>query len=66
MEKGKVKFFNEKRGFGFIIPENEGKEIFVHISNVDGETLKENDLVSYEVGESKKGPCAVKVKVEGA
>ena len=66
MEKGKVKFFNEKRGFGFIIPDNEGKEIFVHISNVEGELLKENDVVSYEVGESKKGPCAVNVKVEGA
>ena len=64
MEKGKVKFFNDKRGFGFIISDSDKKEIFVHISNVEGETLKENDVVSYEIGESKKGPCAVNVKVE--
>lgn len=65
MEKGIVKFFNGKRGFGFIASEGEGKEIFVHISNIQGgETLKENDKVLYEIGESEKGPCAINVKID--
>ena len=63
MEKGTVKFYNENKGFGFIKPENGDKDIFVHISNVDAKVLKENDQVSYEIEESKKGPIAIKVKV---
>ena len=62
MEEGKVKWFNLKKGFGFIEEAN-GKDIFVHHSGVDEmEPLKEGQLVSYEVSEGKKGPCAIKVK----
>lgn len=64
MSKGSVKFFNSKKGFGFIAPEDGSKDLFVHISGVDGgNDLQDGDAVEYEIGESKKGPCAVNVKV---
>ncbi|MDX2469548.1 MAG: cold-shock protein [SAR324 cluster bacterium] len=62
MSTGIVKFFNDAKGFGFITPEDGGKDLFVHISDIAGDTLNENDKVEFEVGEGKKGPCAVSVK----
>jgi CspA family cold shock protein len=62
MQEGTVKFFNEEKGFGFIIPKNGGREIFVHASGVS-ESIRENDEVRYEVAEGKKGPSAVNVVV---
>lgn len=62
MNKGKVKFFNESKGFGFIIDEESGKEHFVHISGLIDE-IRENDEVTYELQEGKKGLNAVNVKV---
>jgi CspA family cold shock protein len=59
---GKVKFFNDEKGFGFITPDDGEKDIFVHISGVTGNTLSEGDKVEYEIGEGQKGPCAVQVK----
>ncbi|MGZ3932575.1 MAG: cold-shock protein, partial [Bacteroidia bacterium] len=53
MEKGTVKFFNEAKGFGFIKGEN-GQEIFVHVSALK-EEIRENDQVTYEVENGKKG-----------
>lgn len=61
MAQGTVKFFNESKGFGFIIPANGGKEIFVHTSGLIDQ-IRENDTVEYEVEEGKKGPSAVKVR----
>ncbi len=63
MAQGKVKFFNTEKGFGFITPEDGGKDIFVHITGVEGEALNEDDSVEYEMGEGRKGPCAINVKV---
>ena len=62
MKTGKVKFFNESKGFGFITQDDGGDDLFVHISEIsEGATLYEGDAVEYEVGEGRKGPCAVKV-----
>jgi CspA family cold shock protein len=60
MKSGTVKFFNTEKGFGFIKDDN-GKEIFVHISGLI-DTIQENDRVTYEEQEGKKGINAVKVK----
>lgn len=62
MQEGKVKFFNETKGFGFITPNNGGKDIFVHASGLQG-NIKENDAVVYEVEEGQKGPNAINVKL---
>lgn len=64
MAVGKVKWFNEKKGFGFISQEN-GPDVFVHYSAIqtDGfKTLKEGDSVSFEVTDGPKGPQATNVK----
>jgi cold shock protein len=61
MKTGKVKFFNESKGFGFIVEDETGQEIFVHHSGLI-DKIRENDLVTYEVSEGRKGPNAVNVK----
>ena len=63
MQTGTVKFFNKAKGFGFIKENGSGDEIFVHITGVKkGNELKENDRVSFEVEEGKKGLTAVNVE----
>jgi CspA family cold shock protein len=62
MATGTVKFFNESKGFGFIIPAGGGKEVFVHATGLV-DKVRENDEVSYDVEEGKKGPSAVNVKI---
>ena len=64
MEKGTVKFFNQEKGFGFIEPENGGKDLFVHASGIVDGPINEGDTVEYEIGEGKKGPCAVQVSIQ--
>ncbi len=60
--EGKVKFFNEMKGFGFIIADD-GREIFVHYTGVEeGLELQENDVVAFEVEDGDRGPKAVNVK----
>jgi CspA family cold shock protein len=61
MKTGKVKFFNEQKGFGFIVEDESKQEIFVHHSGLV-DKIRENDLVTYEVTEGRKGPNAVNVK----
>jgi len=58
---GTVKFFNEAKGFGFIKEDDSENEHFVHISGVNGETLKEDDEVTFELVEGRKGLNAVDV-----
>jgi CspA family cold shock protein len=61
--EGKVKFFNEEKGFGFIEPQ-EGKDVFVHISKIEGnQNLQDNQRVSFEVQDGERGPMAVDVKI---
>jgi CspA family cold shock protein len=62
MQEGTVKFFNETKGFGFIKPANGGQDIFVHVSGLIDE-IRENDQVTFEVQNGKKGLNAVNVKV---
>ncbi len=62
MKTGKVKFFNESKGFGFIVDDDSKKDIFVHISSItNGVRLMENDNVSFELKTGKKGLNAVNV-----
>ncbi len=62
MSKGTVKFFNAGKGFGFITPEK-GDDLFFHVSEIQGNEPRDGDKVEFEVGEGRKGPCAVSVKV---
>jgi len=62
MQEGTVKFFNETKGFGFITPEDGSKDVFVHVTGLIHE-IRENDKVSYEVEEGKRGLNAVNVRV---
>ncbi|WPP51597.1 cold-shock protein [Catalinimonas niigatensis] len=62
MNHGTVKFFNESKGYGFIKDDETGKEYFVHVSGLIDE-IRENDEVTYEVEEGRKGLNAVNVKL---
>jgi CspA family cold shock protein len=62
MSKGTVKFFNNSKGFGFIKDDESGKEYFVHVSGLNDE-IKENDTVTFDLQEGKKGLNAVNVKL---
>ncbi|MDP4797278.1 MAG: cold shock domain-containing protein [Crocinitomicaceae bacterium] len=61
MKQGTVKFFNESKGFGFIVEDGSNSEHFVHISGLIDE-IKEGDTVEFELKEGKKGMNAVNVK----
>ncbi len=61
MNKGKVKFFNTSKGFGFITPTT-GNDLFFHVSELRSGTANEGDQVEYEIGEGRKGPMAVNIR----
>jgi cold shock protein len=63
MHTGKVKFFNEEKGFGFITNDDSGKDIFVHATGIKADKLNEGDSVSYEEEEGRKGIVATNVVV---
>ncbi len=62
MKKGTVKFFNESKGFGFIVEEGSGQEYFVHVTGLVDE-IRDGDTVEFELKEGRKGLNAVSVKV---
>jgi cold shock protein len=62
MNYGTVKFFNDLKGFGFIKEENSEQEYFVHVSGLVSE-IRENDKVSFDLQEGRKGLNAVNVKL---
>jgi CspA family cold shock protein len=61
---GTVKWFNSSKGFGFIMPDEGGEDLFVHHSEIKASgyaNLDEGQKVEFEVGQGKKGPCATSV-----
>lgn len=66
MASGTVKWFNNQKGYGFIIPEGGGNDVFVHYSNIaaDGyRSLQDGQKVEYEMGTGRKGPEATNVRL---
>ena len=64
MSTGTVKWFNDGKGFGFITPENGGKDVFAHFSAIQGaghKTLRENQKVSFDITAGAKGDQAVNI-----
>jgi len=66
---GRVKWFNDSKGFGFITPENGEKDCFVHHTAIQGDgfkSLAENELVEFDIVEGQKGPAAANVTKVGS
>jgi len=62
---GKVKWFDAKKGYGFITPDDGGEDLFVHHTNIVSEgfrSLQEGQAVEYEIGEGRRGPQATNVR----
>ncbi|WP_316845765.1 cold-shock protein [Pedobacter psychrodurus] len=62
MEQGKVKMYNSEKGFGFITPDSNSDDLFVHVTGLLVRELRAGDVVEYDVEQGKKGMVAVNVK----
>ena len=61
MSKGKVKFFNERKGFGFILDDESQQDVFVHVSGLV-DKIRENDQVTFDLTEDNRGKKAINVR----
>jgi CspA family cold shock protein len=69
MATGTVKWFNEQKGYGFITPDDEGDDLFIHFSNIQGDgfrNLDDGQKVEFDAGQGQKGPEAQNVRPLGA
>lgn len=62
--KGTVKFFHDMKNYGFITPEDGDEDVFFHIEEVDGDSIREGDEVEFDPEEGDKGPKAANVVVQ--
>ena len=65
VETGTVKWFDDGKGFGFIVPDAGGKDLFAHFKEIQGpgfKTLAENQRVEFEVSQGQKGPQAARIR----
>jgi cold shock protein len=62
MSTGKVKFFNQQKGFGFILDDETQKDVFVHVTGLI-DKIKDDDLVTFDIVEDRRGPKAINVKL---
>ncbi len=63
MTRGTVKFFNNAKGFGFITPDDDGKDVFVHKNDLI-DRIKDGDKVSFDIEQGQKGPNATNVQLD--
>lgn len=63
MSTGKVKFFNHKKGFGFILDDETSKEVFVHVTGLI-DKIKDEDQVTFDIVDDRRGPKAINVRLQ--
>ena len=63
MSTGKVKFFNQQKGFGFILDDETSKDVFVHVTGLI-DKIKDDDEVTFDIVEDRRGPKAINVRLK--